>query len=134
MRLLVLFPLGWILTGCSENTPLLSYFQPYQIDVQQGNYLTAEMIQELKIGMNKVEIRRLLGTPVLETHFDNPRWIYLYTERVNGLTQKTQKLALHFKADRLVQIEGDLLNNLTVALATDNAHNPGLTTLPSQDR
>jgi hypothetical protein len=53
MRLVVLL-LAACLAGCNF---------VYKIDVQQGNYVTQDVVQKLKPGMTKLEVRTLLGTP-----------------------------------------------------------------------
>ena len=35
----------------------------HRIDIQQGNYITQDMVDKLKVGMTKVEARQALGTP-----------------------------------------------------------------------
>ena len=37
----------------------------HRIDIQQGNYVTQDLVDRLKPGMTKAEVKQLLGTPLL---------------------------------------------------------------------
>ena len=47
---------------------------PYRIDIQQGNYVTQEMVSQLRSGMTKEQVRYLLGTPLMTDIFHADRW------------------------------------------------------------
>ena len=53
----------------------------YKMTVQQGNIITEEMVDQLQLGMNKSQVRYLLGTPLLADMFHTNRWDYTYTIR-----------------------------------------------------
>jgi len=57
---------------------LLSSGCVYKMNIQQGNYLVAESVSQLKEGMTRSQVRFLLGTPMVPTAFDNSRWDYYY--------------------------------------------------------
>lgn len=84
----------------------------HRINIQQGNLITQEMVNELKPGMTKQQARFLLGTPLLVDSFHPDRWDYLYTNRPESRSANTpveqKKLSLFFKNDRLVKIAGDM--------------------------
>ena len=44
------------LAGCG-------WLAPYRIDIQQGNFVSQEMVAQLKRGMTKEQVRFVLGTP-----------------------------------------------------------------------
>ncbi len=50
----------------------------YKMNIQQGNYLVAESVSQLKEGMTRSQVRFLLGTPMVPDAFDNSRWDYYY--------------------------------------------------------
>ncbi len=50
----------------------------YKMNVQQGNYLVADSVSQLKEGMTRSQVRFLLGTPMVPEAFDNSRWDYYY--------------------------------------------------------
>src|SRR5215510_13890791 len=50
----------------------------YKMNIQQGNYLVADSVSQLKEGMTRSQVRFLLGTPMVPDAFDNSRWDYYY--------------------------------------------------------
>ena len=50
----------------------------YRMDIQQGNYLDGHTVRQLKVGMTRVQVRYLLGTPMIADVFDTDRWDYVY--------------------------------------------------------
>jgi len=86
--------------GCS--TPLLS---PYKMDIRQGNYVTPEMREKLKIGMTKQQARYVLGTPMIADAFHGDRWDYPYRLEQRGEIVEKQQLTLYFDGDNLARVE-----------------------------
>lgn len=80
----------------------------YRMTVQQGNIVTEEMVDRLEPGMNKSQVRFLLGTPMLTDLFHTDRWDYTYTIRRGHDETRFTRLTLRFQDDALVQVEGDL--------------------------
>ena len=84
----------------------------YRIPVRQGNLITQEMVNELRPGMSKQQVRYLLGTPLLIDTFNEDRWEYLYTNRPGSHTRQVeiekQRLELLFQNGRLFKITGDM--------------------------
>jgi outer membrane protein assembly factor BamE len=79
----------------------------YKIDVEQGNIVTQEMVDQLKPGMSRRQVRFILGTPLLEDPFNQERWDYPYVKR-NGLDVLSEsRLEVIFDGDTLVHIGGD---------------------------
>ncbi len=93
--LLVLFAL---LSGC------VSLYKP---EVQQGNVISAEMLETLKIGMSKRQVVFLLGTPLIADPFHQERWDYFYSLSKNGRKPTQRHLVVHFKGDEVVAVDGD---------------------------
>lgn len=78
----------------------------YRIDIQQGNYITQDMVDKLKVGMTKAEARQALGTPLLNDVFHANRWDY-YFSNVRGRQETEKKLfSVHFKDDKVVSFGG----------------------------
>lgn len=50
----------------------------HRIDIQQGNFLDSEDIDRVTVGMTRVQVRSLLGTPMVADPFVNARWDYVY--------------------------------------------------------
>ena len=79
----------------------------YRIDVQQGNYVTQDVLAKLKVGMTKTEVRQLLGTPLLNDIFHNDRWDYLFTNSKAGRKEDGKRLTVLFKDDKVVSFAGE---------------------------
>jgi outer membrane protein assembly factor BamE len=81
---------------------------PYRIDVQQGNVITQEMVDQLKPGMTRSQVRFILGTPPLVDPFRTNRWDYVYFYKKDGTITEQRKIAVVFENDRLLRLEGDV--------------------------
>ncbi|MFC5512397.1 outer membrane protein assembly factor BamE [Massilia jejuensis] len=81
-------------------------FSPYRPDIQQGNFVSQEMLNQLKVGQTREQVRFLLGTPLLMDMFHADRWDYpFYLARGNGeLT--TSRVTVFFKDDVVERFEG----------------------------
>jgi len=98
-----------ILAGCKTQVPLLPGVTPYKIDIQQGNAVTQEMVAKLQPGMTRNQVRFVLGTPLLVDPFRGDRWDYFYSYMKGGTVIEERKLAVFFKDDKLVRVEGDVI-------------------------
>jgi len=79
----------------------------HKLDVQQGNVIDEEKVNSLEIGMNRRQVRFILGTPLLATPFEPNRWDYVY-EFKSGRDAKErefQRVTVFFEDDTLVRIE-----------------------------
>ncbi|WP_323681292.1 outer membrane protein assembly factor BamE [Lamprobacter sp.] len=89
----------------------------YKMTVQQGNIITERMVNQVQLGMNREQVRYLLGTPLLTDMFHTNRWDYIYTIRRGHQPMESQRLTLWFEEDRLVSIEGFAQPDPAAALA-----------------
>ncbi|KGQ63691.1 outer membrane protein assembly factor BamE [Gallibacterium anatis] len=92
-----LFALG--ITACS--TPLEKLV--YRIDVPQGNYIDAALVQKLQKGMTEEQVQYLLGTPLLVDPFNNASWVYVQRIQKGYETPIEKKLIVHFNPQRTVE-------------------------------
>jgi len=78
----------------------------YRMDIQQGNLLDAEQVDQLEVGMTRSQVRFLLGTPMVIDSFDANRWDYIYSLR-HGRTREVTKrqLIVWFDGDKVTRIE-----------------------------
>jgi len=84
---------------------LLSACSIYRIDVQQGNVLTPEAVDKLKIGMNRHTVKSILGVPTLNDPFRPDRWDYIYSLKLtNEDKQQQSHVTLLFNDDKLKDI------------------------------
>ena len=88
------------LAGCS-------YFKPYKPEVVQGNFVSREQVQALRIGMPRQTVRDILGTPLVTSVFHADRWDYVFTIRREGAEPQQRRLTVYFSGDTLARVEGD---------------------------
>jgi outer membrane protein assembly factor BamE len=77
----------------------------YRVNVQQGNYLEKRNTDQLATGMTKVQVRYLLGTPMVPSIFDNDRWDYLYYLKIGRNEPIQRQLTVYFKDDKVDRID-----------------------------
>jgi len=97
MRIKLLFVLAALLaaTGCA----------PYKMDIRQGNYLTPEQRERLKVGMTRTQVRALLGTPLVADPFHPERWDYVYTYEHRKERLLSERMTLYFEGEKLARID-----------------------------
>ena len=96
------------LTACG--VPRIPGITPYQPEIQQGNYVSQEMIGQVKQGMTREQVRFLLGTPLLTDIFHADRWDYVYWREAENGKRETRKVALFFSENKLERIQGDIVS------------------------
>jgi outer membrane protein assembly factor BamE len=96
--LLLLVMLASVLSACTT----------YKMDIRQGNFVTFDMREKLKVGMSKAQVRYVLGTPMISDAFHGNRWDYAYRLEHRGKLAESQNLTLYFEGENLVRIvDGD---------------------------
>jgi outer membrane protein assembly factor BamE len=76
--------IGTLLAGCESlqrTDTLLGAITPYRIDIVQGNAVTREQAALIKPGMNRLQVREILGTPLVTDPFHADRWDYIFSLR-----------------------------------------------------
>ncbi|UTW09302.1 outer membrane protein assembly factor BamE [Pseudomonas benzenivorans] len=82
----------------------------YKIDIQQGNVVTQDMIDQLRPGMTRRQVRFIMGNPLLTDTFHSNRWDYLYSIQPGGGQRLQERVSLVFDGnDQLVGLAGDFL-------------------------
>ncbi len=89
-----------LLAGCSSVPSLL-----YRIDVQQGNFITQEIVDKLNLGMTKSQVRFVLGSALISDPFHDNRWDYVYRLVQDGKLTEQRRLTVFFENDKLVPIQ-----------------------------
>ena len=98
-----------LLAACSGNSFLTYLPEPYKLTVQQGNVITQEMVEKLKPGMTKAQVRFVLGTPPITDIFHADRWDYVYSVKHGHKVKDERKLTLFFEKDLLARVSGDVV-------------------------
>lgn len=81
----------------------------YRIDIQQGNLLEEDNVDQAAVGMTKSQILFLLGTPMVTDSFHEDRWDYTYFLR-RGRSRDIDRrwLIVYFDGDIVSRIEKDV--------------------------
>ena len=96
------------IAGCG--VPRIPGITPYKPEIQQGNYVSQEMIAQVKPGMTRDQVRFLLGTPLLTDIFHADRWDYVYWREAENGKRESRKVALFFSDNKLERIQGDVVS------------------------
>ena len=108
MKHIFLFALPF-LVACSSTPDITSRLTPYRIDIRQGNFVTQEMIVQLKPGQSKDQVRFILGTPLLADMFHGDRWDYVYRFQPGHGEAQQRRIAVFFAEGKLTHITGDVV-------------------------
>ena len=78
----------------------------YKQNIQQGNAIEQEDLDELYEGMNKRQVLFVLGTPSVMDSFNQDRWDYVQTFSRRGSDMVKRTVTLRFENDLLTEIIG----------------------------
>jgi outer membrane protein assembly factor BamE len=81
----------------------------YKINVQQGNILSEQALDNLDQGMTRAQVHALLGTPLVEPPLDDTKDYYIYTFQEAGGEIREQKVIVYYENDRFSRYEADLM-------------------------
>jgi outer membrane protein assembly factor BamE len=93
------------LTAC--NTILNNLPGVYTLDIEQGNIIDQNMVNQLRPNMTKRQVLYIMGSPMLADAFHEKRWDYLYSEQPGGEDRVQKRLSLFFNGDNLMGVQGD---------------------------
>ena len=101
-----LIAISVLLASCSSmSMPKLPSLAPHKIEIQQGNLITPEMREKIKVGMSSAMVRSILGTPLINDPFHPRRWDYVYSLEKEGRVVEKQRMTLYFDDERLTRID-----------------------------
>ena len=92
-----------------------SFLGPYRPDVHQGNIVTKEMVEQLREGMTREQVRFMLGTPMLTSEFHRDRWDYPYYLNPRSGPVQARRLTVYFKDNKLERFFADEMPAESVA-------------------
>jgi len=96
--------------GCAAvetYVPAVRSLGVYKLDINQGNYLTADMVAKLKEGQTRAQVRSILGTPLITSAFRDDRWDYVYEFARQGKVLEHRAFTVFFVGDSLAWWQGD---------------------------
>ena len=102
-----------------SRTPLLALpllvaacgaLSPYRMEIQQGNYVTQDMVAQLKPGLTRDQVRFVMGTPLVSDIFHEERWDYVFVrQRANSQDIEQRRIAVFFEDGKLKRVDGDIV-------------------------
>jgi len=96
------------LSGCEalqRTDSLVGLVTPYRIDIVQGNAITKEQAALLKPGMSRLQVRDLMGTPLVADPFHATRWDYIFTLRRQGTEPQRRSVVVFFEGDAVKSVQ-----------------------------
>ena len=95
-----------LLAACGN----LPSFGPYRMEIQQGNFVSQEMVSQLKPGMTKDQVRFILGTPLVTDIFHVDRWDYVFSRQRSGSREyERRSISVFFQDGKLARVAGDVV-------------------------
>jgi len=80
------------------------------MEIQQGNYVSQEMVAQLKPGLTRDQVRFLMGTPLLSDIFHEERWDYVFVrQRANSDDVEQRRIVVFFEEGKLKRVDGDIV-------------------------
>lgn len=73
--------------------------------------MTQDMVDKLKPGMTKSQVRFVLGTPLIVDAFRDNRWDYVYMRQEKGELIEQESLTIFFENEILTHFENHLLSS-----------------------
>ena len=83
----------------------LSFPAVHKIDIQQGNLITDEMVDLLRLGLTRKQVQYVMGTPLVVDTFNPNHWDYVYQYRFGDGAIEKRKLRVTFEQGLVVTIE-----------------------------
>ena len=108
-----------LVAGCQTietYMPVVQQLGVYKIDVNQGNYLSQDMVDRLQVGMTRPQVRATLGTPLVTSAFRDSRWDYVYEFIRQGKVREHRQFTVYFADEKLARWEGDEMPQSVVEL------------------
>ena len=82
------------------------FFSPYRPTIQQGNFVSEEMLAQLKVGMTQDQVRFIFGTPLLTDPFHGQRWDYPFRLAKGNGEITTSRVIVYFADGKVERYEG----------------------------
>ena len=92
---------GWLPSADRVFSPIT----PYRVEIVQGNVITREQVALVKPGMNRAQVRDILGSPLLADPFHADRWDYVFTMRRPGAPLQSRAVVVLFENDVLKSVD-----------------------------
>ena len=98
--------------GCASEATLKNYvpqiITPYRMDIQQGNFVTQDLVDKLQVGQTREQVKFILGTPLLTDVFHANRWDYIFRSSKGWRDPEKHQLTVFFEDDKLARWEANV--------------------------
>ena len=101
---LILVAVSLLLASCGAYS-WLSSFSPYKMEIRQGNLVTPEMRERLRVGMSRQQVSTALGSPLVADVYHANRWDYIYRYEEKGQLVEQRRLTVYFNGNFVARIE-----------------------------
>ena len=109
IRILLSTAAAALLADCASqlqtSQTLFGLVTPYRMELVQGNVITQELLARVRPGLNRRQVRDLLGTPLLTDVFHGNRWDYVFAIERQGRPAQRRNIVLRFDGDVLASID-----------------------------
>jgi outer membrane protein assembly factor BamE len=113
MQKIALLPASLMVALCLTLSGCGNFLTVYKADLNQGNVVTRDMVDKLKIGMTPSQVRYVLGTPLITDTLNPKRWDYLYdyvpgtyARKAHLADIKNRHFTVYFENGVLAKMEG----------------------------
>jgi outer membrane protein assembly factor BamE len=100
------------LTGCAASVEMSRWtnvFLPYRVEVVQGNVVTSEQLSRVVPGMSRLQVRDILGSPLITDIFHGDRWDYVFMLDRPGAPLQKRAIVVIFEDDKLARVDAPAL-------------------------
>lgn len=103
-------PLIALLSSCTSTDRTRSGFlEPYRVAIPQGNYVNQQMLDQVRAGMSREQVRLAIGSPLLTDVFHPERWDYVFRFQYPNGESQLRRVTITFKDDKVADIQADSL-------------------------
>lgn len=74
-------------------------------EINQGNFITSELIEQLEVGMTRDQVRDLFGYPAAQNPFRGERWDFVYYLDSGYRDNQHSHLVVWFDGDEVSRFE-----------------------------
>jgi outer membrane protein assembly factor BamE len=86
----------------------------HRITIQQGNVITQQMVDKLRPGMTRSQVKYVLGNPLISDPLNINKWNYYYSNKTAHDEQVNRLLYIYFVDNRLSYFSGHYLPQANV--------------------
>ena len=104
------------LAGCSYLKENFKYPNVHKLRINQGNVINQQVIDQLRPGLSRSQVRYILGTPLIADTFSQSRWDYYYSLKLPGFVERRERVSVYFTDDKLTHFIGSYRPSSLAAL------------------